>query len=87
MEIEERADQVARKRGAALDRLTALGVDPIVSPDDCTVAIGVSRPTLHRMQKRGELPPFVEVSPGRKGWHLSVLQQAVAGRRDWSDAA
>jgi len=82
-----RREEREAERRDALARLVAAGVDPIIPPDDCCAAIGVSRPTWHRGRKRGEFPPFEEISPGRKGLRLSILKQVLAGRRNWSGAA
>lgn len=83
-------NQVADGTGdvaSAFRRLTAAGIDPIIPRRDCIVALNLSPPTVARMQKRQELPPFAEISPGRKGWRRSTLIDAVNGRRDWTPSS
>ena len=68
---------------AALRRLSAVGIDPIIPRCDCLVALNLSAPTVSRMQRRAELPLFEEISPGRKGWRKAVLAEVLDGRREW----
>lgn len=81
---DSQAAEVTDDVASALRRLTAAGIDPIIPRRDCIVALNLSPPTVARMQQRRELPPFAEISPGRKGWRRSVLMDAVNGRRDWT---
>ena len=73
--LDEKTESTAR----ALRRLSAAGVDPIIPRSDCLVALNLSAPTVSRMQGRGELPRFAEISPGRKGWRRSVLREVLDG--------
>jgi predicted DNA-binding transcriptional regulator AlpA len=84
---EQREAERAAEEAASRRRLADVGVDMFIPRRDVFIALDLSAPTTHRMQKRGELPPFEEISPGRKGWRLSVLKQIIAGRRDWREAA
>ena len=81
------ADDTGRQKEdlvtAALRRLSAIGIDPIVPRCDCLVALNLSAPTVSRMQRRAELPLFEEISPGRKGWRRAILAEVLDGRRDW----
>ena len=70
---------------AALRRLDAAGIEPIIPRRDCLVALDLSAPTISRMQRRRELPAFDEISPGRKGWRRAVLIAVLEGRRIWPD--
>ena len=72
---------------AALERLAAAGIDPIIPRFDCMIALNLSAPTISRMQRRGDLPSFIEISPGRKGWPRAILIEVLNGRRDWNIAA
>lgn len=78
--LEQKQEQVR----AALQRLGAAGIDPMIPRRDCLVALDLSAPTISRMQRRNELPRFEEISPGRKGWRRPVLLEVLGGRRDWT---
>lgn len=54
--------------------------DRIVRPAEACHILGVSRPTLWRMQKRGEIPPPLQISKGAVGWKLSTLSNLIAQR-------
>jgi len=41
---------------------------------------GISRTTAWRLQKAGDFPPPVVISPGRVGWHESEIQAWKASR-------
>lgn len=62
-------------------------LDPYIDRAAIRAATTLSFPTLHRMQKRGEFPPFERISPGRVGLRQSILAEFLSGRRDWKNAA
>lgn len=70
---------------SALLRLSAAGIDPMIPRGDCLVALNLSAPTVSRMQRRGELPRFADISAGRKGWRRTVLTEVLDGRRNWTE--
>lgn len=58
-------------------------IDPYLDRKVVKAATTLSFPTISRMQRRGEFPPFEQISPGRKGLRKSILSEFLAGRRDW----
>ena len=54
----------------------------ILSPKDVCKIVGVSRATLWRMEKRGDLPPKLQVSAGKVGWRKSDIENLL---KKWSD--
>ena len=62
-------------------------LDPMLDRSAVKDATTLSFPTIHRMQRRGEFPPFEKISPGRVGLRRSVLQEFLDGRRDWNSEA
>ncbi|MEQ8482959.1 MAG: AlpA family transcriptional regulator [Pseudomonadales bacterium] len=42
--------------------------------------IGLSRPAFDRLERRGELPPAVRVSPGRRAYRLRDLEAWIDSR-------
>jgi hypothetical protein len=71
---EQREAERAAEEAASRRRLADVGVDMFIPRRDVFIALDLSA-------------PFEEISPGRKGWRLSVLKQIIAGRRDWREAA
>ncbi|MCL7744355.1 hypothetical protein LV476_05235 [Guyparkeria hydrothermalis] len=43
-------------------------------------ALHCTRQTIHNMEKRGDLPPRVEISPGLKIWPADVIDKWLAER-------
>jgi prophage regulatory protein len=43
--------------------------------------VGVSGSTLWRMQKRGQFPDSVQISPGTVGWFASDVEDWIVSRR------
>lgn len=70
-------DVTKRLKSGAGDPLDEL---MIVRQAALTKALGVSRQTLWRMVRRGELPEPITVSEGVKGWRLSTLRAWIDER-------
>ena len=47
--------------------------DRIVRPTEARRVFGVSRATLWRMQKRGDIPAPLRISRGAVGWRASTI--------------
>ncbi|MBD3616662.1 MAG: AlpA family phage regulatory protein [Gracilimonas sp.] len=47
----------------------------IIRPNELTELLGVSRTTLHRMEKRGELPTRFKISDRAAGWLASDIRE------------
>lgn len=45
----------------------------IYRPEDLAEALNVSRSTIVRMEKRGELPPRRKISAGTRGWARATI--------------
>ena len=41
---------------------------------------GLSRSTWHRLEKRGEVPARIQLSPGRVGWMVADLEEWISSR-------
>jgi len=52
--------------------------DRIVRPTEAAAILSVSKATLWRMRRRGEIPEPIRVSRGAVGWRQTTL-------RDWLD--
>lgn len=52
----------------------------IVRPSDLAEALGVARATIWRMEKRGDLPPRIKVSPRCTGWIEEELEEFFKSR-------
>ena len=52
----------------------------ILRPKELTNLLSISRATLWRMEKRGELPPKIALSPGVKGWRESDISEWLEAR-------
>ncbi|WP_166037891.1 AlpA family transcriptional regulator [Sphingosinicella sp. YJ22] len=59
-------------------------MDPFLDRKTVRAVTTLSFPTISRMQRRGEFPPFEQISPGRRGLRQSTLTEFLSGRRDWS---
>jgi prophage regulatory protein len=55
--------------------------DRIVRAKEARTLVGISRTTIHELEKRGNFPRRVELTGGRVGWRLSELQQWIESRR------
>ena len=42
--------------------------------------LGVSRATVHRMVRRGEIPPPLQLSKGCSGWRASTIRRHLEER-------
>jgi prophage regulatory protein len=54
----------------------------ILPKRDVLNRIGVNHVTLWRMERRGEFPRHVQVSPGRVGYLESEVRQWIASRAE-----
>lgn len=43
--------------------------------------IGLSKPTIYRMMKRGEFPAQIKMGPKASGWLMSEVQDWVSSRQ------
>ena len=51
-----------------------------IHDDECGRMTGLSKSTRWRMEKRGEFPAKVKLSPGRSGYRLSTVLAWMAAR-------
>ena len=51
---------------------TAEPLELIYHPKDLPPVTGLSVVTIWRMQRRGEFPPYIRLSPGRVGMRITV---------------
>lgn len=49
----------------------------IYRPSELAEALGVSRTTLFRMEKRNELPPRRKISESTRGWPRSEIEEWI----------
>lgn len=61
--------------------------DVVVPRPEIAKITRLSFPTISRMQRSGQFPPFEAISPGRRGLRKSTLEAWLAGKRDWADKA
>lgn len=64
-----------------------MNIDPIIAKPDIIAASNLSEPTIWREQRAGRFPPFEHISARRVGLRLSVFNEWLNGRRNWSEAA
>jgi predicted DNA-binding transcriptional regulator AlpA len=64
-----------------------LQIDPIIPLADIVQASNLSQPTIWREQRAGRFPPFERISARRVGLRLSIYNEWLNGRRNWSEAA
>jgi predicted DNA-binding transcriptional regulator AlpA len=57
-------------------------LSPILSRKRLIKLLDVSPATLTRMDVRGELPPAIKLSPGRKGWREDDIATWLASRTE-----
>ena len=62
-------------------------IDPIIPKPEIVKASNLSEPTIYREQRAKRFPPFEQISARRVGLRLSVLNEWLAGRRNWGGAA
>lgn len=55
--------------------------DRIISAHDLVARLSLSRSTLWRLVRRGELPRPLRLSPGRVGWLESDVRKWLESRR------
>lgn len=48
-------------------------------PEVCR-RLGVARSTLYELQKRGEFPPPIELSPNCRGWREATVDKYIRDR-------
>lgn len=51
----------------------------IIRPSELAQRLGVSHPTLWRMEKRGDLPPRKKIGIRAVGWLTSDIEQWLEG--------
>ena len=56
--------------------------DRIVRPSEARRILGISKATLWRMTKRGELPRPMRISRGAVGWRSSTIEAFIDQRED-----
>lgn len=54
----------------------------ILRPSQLAQILSVSKPTLWRMEKRGELPPRRKISKRTVGWLSSEIEEWLESRPD-----
>lgn len=64
-----------------------MNIDPIIPLADIIQASNLSQPTIWREQRAGRFPPFDRISARRVGLRLSIYNEWLNGRRNWSEAA
>lgn len=52
----------------------------IIRPHELSLLLSVSKPTIWRMEKRGELPPRKRISQGCVGWLESDIEEWLRNR-------
>jgi predicted DNA-binding transcriptional regulator AlpA len=52
----------------------------VLRPAAAAAYVGLSRPTLYRLERAGELPPRVLLGPNSSGWLIEDLDAFIAGR-------
>ncbi len=55
-------------------------LEALVRPNDLARLLGVSRSTLARLVRRGDLPRPIRITPGAVAWRSSDIAQFVAHR-------
>ena len=60
-------------------------MNKIIRPARLANLLGLSRATLWRMEKRGELPPKIALSPGVTGWRESDISEWLEARKILSE--
>lgn len=59
-------------------------LEQILRPSQVAAILAVSKVTLWRMQRRGELPPPIRISPGAVGWRASTIRGFIRERENVS---
>lgn len=54
----------------------------IIRPDQLAKLLGVSKMTLYRMEKRGELPPRFRISKRAVGWTKESIAEFVQEKQE-----
>lgn len=54
----------------------------IIRPDQLAEKLQISKPTLWRMEKRGELPPKVKISSRACGWMSEDIDAWLESRKN-----
>ena len=52
----------------------------IIRPEELVDRLGISRTTLWRLQKRGEFPPPLQLSPNAVGWSEAEITEWLESR-------
>lgn len=52
----------------------------IIRPNELAKKLSISKPTLWRMEKKGELPPKVQISKRISGWRESDITEWLKSR-------
>ena len=60
-------------------------LDHFLSREAVRAAVGLSFPTISREQRAGRFPKFEPMSIGRRGLRRSVLNDFLAGQREWRE--
>lgn len=53
----------------------------VYSPREAAARLSVSKTTLWRLSRRGDLPQPIQLSPGRIGWRAADLEAWLAARQ------
>jgi len=52
----------------------------VLRPKVAAAYLGLSRATLYRLEKKGELAPRIQLGPNSSGWMLDDLDAFLASR-------
>jgi len=61
-----------------------ININPFIDRSKVREVTTLSYPTINRLQRAGTFPKFIQISPGRVGLRLSVLEEFLDGRRNWA---
>jgi len=76
----ERRRVASQKGGAAQAVVREISFSGIMKAVDVQLAVGLSRVSIWRMERLGQFPARVQVSPSRVGWHGSEVQEWIQAR-------
>lgn len=62
-------------------------LDRLIRPTEAARLLGLSKSTLWRMRRRGDLPEPLKISSGAVGWRASTLEEWLDDRQAEAEAA
>lgn len=77
---EQRQEQRKKEKKKKTYEVRTISFDGLMRAADVQVVVGLSRVSIWRMERLGQFPARVQVSPSRVGWHGNEVKRWITDR-------